>query len=112
MLKDRFILFTITLAIISLQIAFWSIWFRLEQLPREVAFWYTLPPADRLAPAHYLWLIPGLAAGFFIFNAILAFFLYRKYPAAAQTLAACSTLLCLIAAIAVVKIVLIYSTLL
>ena len=112
MLKDRFILLAITISIIALQVALWPIILKLADLPDEVAFWYTLPPAGRLAPANYLWFIPGIAATSLMINLVLGFFLYRKHPSTSQTLAAVAALVSILAAIAIVKTFLIYTTLL
>lgn len=109
--KDRFILTSISIALVALQAAIWPIFFKLNDLPEQVIFWHTLPPAGRLAPAELLWFIPATAAAIIILNAIAAYFLYRRYPSIAQTIIGFTALACILAAITIIKTILIYTTL-
>lgn len=110
MLKDRFILATITIALVALQLAIWPVLLKISELPEDVIFWHTLPPAGRLAPAEQLWLIPGVAAIFMIINIAGAYFFYRRSPLISQTLTAITALVSILAATTIIKTILIYTT--
>lgn len=112
MLKDRYILLFITVAIVALQVALWPLVLKINDLPNEVALWHTQPPINQLAPTESLWIIPGVAAACFTLNTIIAFILYRRFPTTAQLLTAISALVGILAAFSVINTILIYTTLL
>ncbi len=90
----------------------WLLILKAKNLPAEVAFWYTLPIDQRLAPSTYLWIVPAIALACCIINLSLSWWLYRKYPAAARLLATIAAVVCLLAVITTIKTILIYSSLL
>lgn len=112
MFRNRYILLFTTVSILFIQVALWPLLLKINDLPNEVALWYTQPPIDRLAPAEYLWLIPGSATAGFIINTIIAFFVYRRFPETSLLLSAFSALICILAAFSVINTILIYTTLL
>ena len=112
MFKDRYFLAASTVSLIALQIALWPLILKAKNLPAEVAFWYTQPTASQLAPASYLWIIPASALMCWLINLILGFILYRRYPAITRLLATYSAIISIFAAIAIIKTILIYTSLL
>jgi hypothetical protein len=111
MFKDRYILASTTLSLIFLQIMLWLLILRSKDLPSEVAFWYTQPTTDRLAPVSFLWIIPAIALICWLVDLIFGYWLYKKHLPLSRLMATISTSVCFLAAIAVVKTVLIYVSL-
>lgn len=108
MFKDRFILAATTLSLIFLQIMLWLLILRSKDLPSEIAFWYTQPTADRLAPVSFLWIIPAIALICWLVDLILGYWFYKKHLPISRLMATIATSVCLLATIAVVKTLLIY----
>ena len=112
MFKDRL---TIAFNLITGLSLLWSLWlllFKLKTLPAQIPLWYTLPSNQRLAATTYLWILPALALSFWLINVALGWWLFRRYPAVSQLLVALSALAAIISAVAVTKIILIYTNLL
>src|SRR5688572_9972112 len=85
--KDRVILAAHCLALVSIQLGVWFLWFKLTELPDEVPLWHTRAPIDQLAAAELLWLAPGVAVAAWLINLALGLWLYRRYMVLGQMLA-------------------------
>ena len=109
--RNRFTLIVTIGSAVLVGLSYWVLFLKLDDLPNEVAFWYTMQPINRLAPAGYLWAIPSLAAGLSLFNIGIGWWLFRRWPAASQLATGGALLLSLLACIATIQIVLIYTTL-
>lgn len=77
-------------------------------MPSEVVLGYTLPPAERLAPVSNLWLIPAIAGIAWLINLAIGWRLFRRYPIISKMLNTISTVVCILAAITLIKTVSIY----
>ncbi len=110
--KDRAILSGTIIALLGIQLAAWSLWFRIDELPKEVPLWYTASPINQLADVQWLWFIPGLAAGLWLVNVGLGVWLYRKYSTISQMLVVVAAAGGLLAAVAMIKTIMIFTELL
>jgi hypothetical protein len=109
--KNRFILATTTIAIVALQVMLWLLIIKSSSLPEEVVLGYTLPPAQRLAPMPNLWWIPAIAGVAWLLNLGIGWRLYRRYPTITKMLATISAVICILAAITLIKTITIYTSL-
>lgn len=111
MLKDRYILATTTIFIIAIQAALWPIIYKLSSLPGQIVYWQTAVGGQRLAPTYYIWIIPAVAIACWLINAGLGWRLYRRYPAITHLLFTVSAAISIMAAITVIRTILIYVSL-
>ena len=87
MFKDRFIILSILMAIIFIQLMMWVIFLNRQVLPPQVPLFYFRPWGEgQLAPSHQFWFIPAFTGGIFVINVMLARYLYRQDKILAQLL--------------------------
>jgi hypothetical protein len=110
MFKDRFILAATTVSLVAMQIMLWLLILKSKNLPTEVIFWYTKPVANQLAPVQYVWIMPAIALSCWLINLGLSYWLYQKHSAISRLLSTSAVFICLLTTIAVVKTILIYTS--
>ena len=110
MFKDKFILATTTITLIAIQLMLWLLIIKSKKLPQEVILWYTQPVSHQLAPVAYLWTIPVAALACWLVNIGLSYWLFQKHTPISRLLNTAATFICLLAAIAVIKTILIYTS--
>ena len=106
MFKDRFVILSILVAIVFIQLMMWGIFLNRQVLPPEVPLFYFRPwGVGQLAPSHQLWYIPALAGGFFIINVLLARYLFRRDKVLAQLLVFGASVIAVVAALFLFRII-------
>lgn len=109
--QDRVILAALTLSLVLIQVGVWVLWFKLPDLPSQAPLWYTAAPIYQLVDVGYLWIIPGFATGSLLVNLGLGIWLHRKYEVVSRMLLVASAGISLLAAVAVIRTVQIFTTL-
>ncbi len=77
-----------------------------NRLPPSVPLWYSRPwGTDQLAPAIYLFVLPGITVGIHIVNTVFAMYITTEYLIFTQSLFLSSLVVSLLALVAVLKII-------
>lgn len=101
MLRNRFVLLNVTLALVLIQVMVWVLLLKHNQLPKLVPLFYLQAWGEKqLATSRELWWLPGLSILFLAVNLTLAYYFYRRQRLLAQLLILTTVLLSLLAFLA------------